>query len=167
MLIRVIITILKMKKNSVEKSFAIGQILSKPGLLNISLPFQSILCIISHRNPNKESSNADIDRSDQWKSYTTDEHNYLFFQLNNIRIERNYFDSMYQFWLKIFQIESHGRCEHRLILMKMKKHLKTFFILLASLFLISSICLLRKYCRKKERFQTTNDLVQYPNFLTT
>ena len=161
---RVIIIIPMMKKNLVEKSFAIGRILSKPGLLNISLPFQSIL---SYRNPNKESSNADIDRTEQWKSYTTDEHNYLFFQLNNIRIERNYFDSMYQFWLKIFQIESHGGCEHRLILMKMKKHLKTFFIFLVSLFLISSICLLRKYCRKKERFQTSNDLGQYPNFLTT
>ncbi|CAF4027643.1 unnamed protein product, partial [Rotaria sp. Silwood1] len=48
-------------------------------------------------NPNKNSSLI-RDTKIQWKSYTNNEHNYMFFQLNNIHNEHNYYDSMYYFW---------------------------------------------------------------------
>ena len=114
------------------------------------------------RNPNGDSSSIE-----QWKPYTADEHNYLFFQLNHIHTERNYFDSMYEFWLTIFRTETRGGCIHRLILVKMRQHLKIFLIVLLILLGIVSIALLRKYCRKKAQNRTRNHFNQYPKDLTT
>jgi hypothetical protein len=95
------------------------------------------------------------------------EHNYIFFQLNNIRNELNYFDSMYYFWLKCFQTELNGECNSELILMKMKKHLIPFLILISVLLIIIIICLICRHYRKQQQYRTPNDLIQYPNFITT
>jgi hypothetical protein len=103
----------------------------------------------------------------QWKSYTANEHNYILFELNNIHNERNYFDSMYDFWLKTFQMESDGGCDHKMGFIKMKKHIVLFLILLSVLIVILILYTVYKCYQKKNRYRTPNDLLQYPNFLTT
>lgn len=108
-------------------------------------------------NPNKDSS-----ATYEWKEYTRTEHNYMIFQLNNIHTERNYFDSMYKFWLKTFQTESNGGCEFRWFRMKMKKHYGIFFLLIFVLILILFCMFLRKFCRNRQHCQTTTD---YPRFV--
>jgi hypothetical protein len=108
-----------------------------------------------------------MNSSTEWKAYTSDEHNYIFFQLNNIRNELNYFDSMYYFWLKCFQTELNGECTRELILIKMKKHLAPFLICLGSLLIFLIIYLIIHHYRKQQRYRTPNDAIQYPNFITT
>jgi uncharacterized membrane protein YukC len=69
--------------------------------------------------------------------------------------------------LKTFQIESNGGCQNKLVLIKMKKYLGSFLILLSVLILILIIYALYKRHQKTNRYRTPNDLIQYPNFLTT
>jgi hypothetical protein len=103
----------------------------------------------------------------QWKPYTTSEHNYIFFQLNNIHNERNYFDFMYDFWLKCFQTELNGGCNREYLSMKMKKYFGLFLIILFVFLFILILSFLCKHYFKKQRYRTSNDLLQYPNFITT
>jgi len=104
----------------------------------------------------------------EWKSYTRNEHNYIFFQLNNIHNERDYFDSMYEFWLKYFQRESNGgECHIELLKIKMTKHLVPFLIILSVLLIILMLYFLCKCYHRRERYRTPNDLLQYPSFVTT
>ncbi len=123
----------------------------------------------STRNPNKDSPSSlpIINSNIQWKPYTTNEHNYLFFQLNNIHNEHNYYDSMYYFWLKCFQTELNGICNNEFQLMKMKKHLAAFLIILFVLLIIVVIYFICKHFQTRQRYRTPTDLAQYPNFVTT
>ncbi|CAF3882499.1 unnamed protein product [Adineta steineri] len=117
-------------------------------------------------NPNKNSSLI-RDTKIQWKSYTNNEHNYMFFQLNNIHNEHNYYDSMYYFWLKCFQTELDGGCHNGHFITKMKKHLLPFFIFLSCLLIIIIICFIYAHYQRKKRQRTSADLQQYPNFIPT
>ncbi|UJR15213.1 hypothetical protein I4U23_002172 [Adineta vaga] len=118
-------------------------------------------------NPNKDSSLIILDSQSEWKPYTAYEHNYMFFQLNNIRNERNYYDSMYSFWSQCFQMEFHGQCNQKYLLTKMKKHVVPFIILLSGFLLIIIVYFICRHYQKKERYRTSTDMQQYPNFLPT
>lgn len=86
----------------------------------------------------------------EWKPYTKNEHNYMLFKLNDTHNERNYFDSMYYFWLEVFDIELNGGCYKRLILMKIKQYRKIYLIILCSLFITVALYCLCKCFRKKK-----------------
>ncbi len=64
-------------------------------------------------------------------------------------------------------MELNGGCNNLFTKMKMKKHLASFFIILLVLLIIVIIYFLYKRYHKKERYRTPNNLLQYPNFLTT
>ncbi|CAF5134965.1 unnamed protein product [Rotaria sp. Silwood1] len=87
----------------------------------------------------------------EWKPYTSNEHNYIFFQLNNIHNELNYFDSMYNFWIKFFQTELNGGCHKELIIMKIKKHIGLFLIILFVLLIFIIIYFICKRYRKNKK----------------
>ncbi|CAF1136483.1 unnamed protein product [Adineta ricciae] len=118
-------------------------------------------------NPNQDSSLVVTVSQSEWKPYTASEHNYMFFELNNIRNERDYYSSMYSFWSQCFQIESTGRCTKANLYTKMKRHVVPFSILLSSLLLIILVYLICKSYYKKKQYRTPNDLHQYPDFVTT
>lgn len=120
-----------------------------------------------NRNPNNDTSFSILNSYPEWKAYTLDEHNYIFFQLNNIHNERNYFDSMYEFWLRSFQTELLGGCGNKLIIIKMKRHITKFLLILSILLIILIFYFLYKCHQKKKQYRTPNDLLQYPNFITT
>lgn len=131
-------------------------------MLNVNCSFRTEPFFVAFRNPNQGAKT-----NSEWREYTQEEHNYIFFQLNNIHTEYSYFDSMYDFWLKCFQTELNGRCENVYFIMKMKKHFGIFFLILLALLLIMFCYFLRKYYRKKQHYRAANDLIQYPNFLNT
>ncbi|CAF1056578.1 unnamed protein product [Adineta steineri] len=85
----------------------------------------------------------------EWKSYTNKNHNYLYFQLNNIHNEINYFDSMYDFWLKCFQTEDQGGCTKG----KIRKHLALFLFICSSIFILTISYLIWKYFQMKKKGQ--------------
>ena len=128
-----------------------------------------VICSCARRNPNRGSeSNRTSDI--RWKAYTSTEHNYMFFQLNNIRNEVDYFDSMYQFWSECFQTERNGGCQQTW--MKMKKHLLPFFLLVLALVLLLITCLICTQVRKKKRCLSSQarlpiDQLQYPHLIST
>ncbi len=117
-----------------------------------------------NRDPNKDVSSED-ENLIEWKLYTDDEHNYIYFQLNNIRNERNYFDTMYNFWLENFQIENKGNCPK----MKIKKHVRSWMIFLFFLFFLLMIYFIWIYFQKKKRGHLLSSnrsptaLIPYPN----
>lgn len=116
-----------------------------------------------NRNPNNNPSFIEK-LNVEWKSYTEDGHNYLFFHLNNIHNELNYFDTMYNFWLECFRIENAGGCTK----MKMNKHLTSFIILFVFLLIILIIYFIWKYFQKRNRRQLSSHgsptvLLPYPN----
>lgn len=90
----------------------------------------------------------------QWKPFTSKEHNYLFFQLNQIRTEVNYFDSMYQFWSECFLIESTGQCirttfdSHRSML---KPFVHIFTCLLIIVVFLTIIFFIWRSCHRKKQ----------------
>ena len=110
------------------------------------------------RNPNR-GSKVDV----EWKEYLKDEHNYMFFQLNEIRNELNYFDSMYEFWSEFFRIETSGGCETTLMKMKTKTIFFAFSLLLICLFTLGTIGCFCKYVRKKD----DNSLSSSPHLVST
>jgi len=123
-----------------------------------------VIFIFLNRNPNKDLFSTEKFHS-EWKAYRDNEHNYIYFQLNNIRNERNYFDSMYDFWLECFRIENTGHCNK----IKMKNHLTSlmiFFILI--LILIIIYCLWKYFQNKRKRYllshrsPTATALLAYP-----
>lgn len=135
--------------------------------VSFSYYFHFYSFIYLFRNPNNDTSSLEFKSYPEWKAYTLNEHNYIFFQLNNIHNEPNYFDSMYNFWLKSFQTELIGGCSRKLLMMKMKKHIAPFLIILFVLFIILILYFLCKRHHQKEQYRTQNDLLQYPNFITT
>jgi type VI protein secretion system component VasF len=74
---------------------------------------------------------------------------------------------MYYFWLKTFQTELNGGCKIYKVITKMKRHLAPFLIILSVLLVIIILYFLGKCYHKKELYRTPNDLLQYPNFITT
>jgi hypothetical protein len=118
---------------------------------------------LSNRNPNKDLFPPD-QYNTEWKSYQETEHNYIFFRLNNIYNEPNYFDAMYNFWLECFQIEDRGGCYKT----KAKKHLTPLIVLLILLLIILIIFFIWKYSQKKKRghllsYRSPTALLSYPN----
>lgn len=89
-------------------------------------------------DPNgKEKSRSNVDTT--WKNFRHDEHNYIVFELNEIRNEKNYFDSMYEFWSRAFQIERNGGCKTN------SKQLKDFLfpiLIFVSILILATISLL-------------------------
>jgi len=85
--------------------------------------------------------------------------------LNHIHTERNYFDSMYEFWLKTFQTESNGGCDSRLLKIKMNKYYGFIVLFVFVLIFILFCWLLRRFYRNRQRYQTANN--DYPSFLNT
>ena len=102
------------------------------------------------RNPNNNSGSI-INSNIQWKPYTAIERNYIFFELNNIHNVRNYFDSMYDFWLECFQAELNGGCSNNLV-MRIKKYLISYLIILLVLSFIIFIYVIYEYYRKKRAY---------------
>ncbi|CAF2718797.1 unnamed protein product [Rotaria sp. Silwood2] len=98
-------------------------------------------------NPNIDSLSI-MNSTIEWRPYTENEHNYIFFQLNNIHNEPNYFDSMYYFWIKFFQTELNGGCHNELTIMKKKKHVLSFVLILFVLLIIIIIYFIYKRYRK-------------------
>ena len=123
------------------------------------------------RNPNRGSV-SDRTSDTQWKNYTSAEHNYMFFQLNDIRNEPNYFDSMYQFWSDCFQTEKNGGCQQA-PWMKMKRHLLPFLLIVLVLVLLLITCLVcQQVQKKKKRYLSSQarlpiDQLQYPHLIST
>ncbi|CAF1293392.1 unnamed protein product [Rotaria magnacalcarata] len=96
-------------------------------------------------DPNKGSFYIDTSNI-QWKPYTTYEHSYLYFHMNSIHLEYNYFDEMYNFWLGCFQIESRGNCQK----VKIRQYFISFIILFIFLLTLIMLFILWKYCQKKK-----------------
>ncbi|CAF1024438.1 unnamed protein product [Rotaria sordida] len=114
-------------------------------------------------DPNKGSSSMD-ESNIEWKPYTNNEHNYLYFGLNSIQNELNYFDKMYQFWLRCFRIESKGGCRKK----KFIKHLILFMTSLIFLSILLMMYFLWTYCQKKKpghlfSHRSPTALYPYPN----
>ncbi|UJR31465.1 hypothetical protein I4U23_018954 [Adineta vaga] len=91
-------------------------------------------------NPNQNPS-SNIEPDVEWKMYSKFEHNYLYFHLNNIHNEQNYFDSMYNFWMKCFQIEDAGGCNKP----KIGRHFTSFLVLFLIIFILIMIYFIWKY----------------------
>lgn len=148
-----------MKKISVDKLFAIGQILLKLGQLFLFFLKKikiNLSCYFS--NPNKDFLSTETNEI-EWQPYRRNEHNYMFFQLNSIRNERNYFDTMYEFWLKYFHMEKTGHCQkswfmkNKRFMFMMNKLL--MFIISLIIFFVCFMCIyfLWKYFQKKNKQQ--------------
>jgi hypothetical protein len=73
----------------------------------------------------------------------------MYFHLNNIHNEHNFFDSMYQFWLECFRIENAGGCTKQE--MKMKRHLISFMLTFLCLSIILIIYFIWKYFQNKKK----------------
>jgi len=112
-----------------------------------------------NRNPNKDL--FPIDKSHvEWKEYTNKQHNYLYFRLNNIHNERNYFDSMYDFWLECFRIENSGHCKN----MKIKRYFPSLMFLFIFIFILIIIYFIWNYLQKKKKgHRSPTALLPYPN----
>jgi hypothetical protein len=119
----------------------------KTGFVEILISYNPILCFFD-RDPNKDFTSLDQNLI-EWKSYTEHEHNYIYFQLNNIHNERNYFDTMYDFWLENFQIENTGICPKMKI--TKKRHMTSWMIFLFFLFFFLMIYFIWIYFQKKKR----------------
>lgn len=143
----------------------------KTGFDRIFQLMEFIECSFTSRNPNKDPLSIDPPLTVEWKAYSSNEHNYLFFQLNHIRNEVNYFDSMYQFWLECFRIEDTGLCPHSYIasnrsFLSIALHILTCLLIVIVFFFILFCIWRNSQQKKRERLlspRSPGPLLTYPH----
>jgi hypothetical protein len=106
--------------------------------------------IVILSNPNKGALFFETP-SEEWQPYTAQEHNFLFFQLNQIRNERNYFDAMHRFWFEWYRIEQTGVCRVPRLSSSVKKHLRLVLVLFLILLGCFVVYLIWKYMQQRKK----------------
>ena len=95
----------------------------------------------------------------------------MILQLNHNHLERNYFDSMYDFWLERFQQEAHERCPWRS--MKQRIYLIPLLLLgFGGLLLVALVYFSCTYLRHRQRRyvltrRSSADLHESPTLVCT
>ena len=91
----------------------------------------------------------------------------MYFQLNHLRNEVNYFDSMYNFWLEIFRIEDAGACPK----MKKRNQWTSVMIFLLVLTCIPMFYFIWNYFQKKKQREFLSSppaaSLPYPDHVST
>lgn len=104
-------------------------------------------------NPNRNSISSQTNDT-EWRPYSSNEHNFMFFQLNSIHNERNYFDRMYKFWTKYFHVEKSGHCQKSSYMTK-----RSMFLVSLILIFVCFLCiyfLWKCFQKKNKRHLETN-----------